>query len=181
MMTDQDPAPFLSHVVRVSDVPRAGLRVTIEADEASRARIASAYDLVALPKLTATFTLAGNARRLKLKGQVRAEVRQTCVVSLEAFDSQIDERFELTCSEDVPEEGAAMQNEDDGFSRREDPEPIVNDRIDLGVLAAEYLALALDPWPRKPGVSFAWTEDAGEPSPFAALKRLRNGESGGDS
>lgn len=173
-MKDQDPAPFLSHVVRVSDVPRSGLRVTIEADEATRSRIAKAWDLAALPRFTAAFVLSGNARRLKLKGDVRAEVRQTCVVSLEPFDSKIHEQFDLTFSEDVPEEGAAMQHEDDGASLREDPEPIVNDRIDLGVIAAEYLALAIDPWPRKPGVSFAWTEDDEEPSPFAALKRLRD-------
>ena len=35
------------------------------------------------------------------------------------------------------------------------PDPIVDGKIDLGALAAEFLALGLDPYPRKPGVAFA--------------------------
>lgn len=171
-MTDREPAPFLSHVVRVSDVPRGGLKVTIEADEASRARMVEAFDLVGLSRMTAVFTIMGNARRLKVKGDVRADIRQTCVVTLEDFDSRIHEKIDVTLSEDVPAEGVSMQNEDDGSSRRENPEALINDRVDLGVIAAEHLALALDPWPRKPDVSFSWIEDEGEPSPFAALQGL---------
>lgn len=174
-MVDQQPAPFLTHVVRISDVPRGGLRVKIEADEASRARMVEAFDLRALPRLSAMFTITGTARRLKVKGEVRADIRQTCVVTLEDFDSQVHEQIDMTFSEDVPKEGAAAQNEDDGFSLREDPEPILNDRIDLGEIAAEYLALAIDPWPRKADVSFSYVEDEGEPSPFARLKEMRDG------
>lgn len=177
-MTDRDAAPFLSHVVRVSDIPRSGLRVKIEADEAARARMASAYDLRAMPRMTASFALSGDARRLRLKGEVRASIRQTCVVTLEPFDSEVHESFELTFSEDVPEEGAAMQHEDDGFSKREDPEPLINDRIDLGELAAEYLSLAIDPWPRKPDAEFTWKDPNDEVSPFAKLRALRGDNDG---
>ena len=34
------------------------------------------------------------------------------------------------------------------------PDPIVGGRIDFGVLTAEFLALGLDPYPRKPGMAF---------------------------
>lgn len=173
---DQEPAPFLTHVVRVSDVPRSGMRVKFEADEASRASMAEAFDLRALPQMSASFILTGTARRLKVKGEVRAEIRQTCVVTLEDFDSKVHEQIDMTFSEDVPKGGAAPQNEDDGFSLREDPEPIINDRIDLGAIAAEHLALAIDPWPRKPEASFSWIEDADEPSPFEKLKGLKDGD-----
>lgn len=178
-MTDMEPTPFLTHIVRVSDVPRSGLKVRLEADEASRERMMKAFDLVGLPRMTATFNITGNARRLKVKGEVRADIRQNCVVTLEDFDSRITEPFDLTFSEDVSPDTVVMQNEDDGFSRREDPEPLINDRIDLGEIAAEHLALALDPWPRKPGVTFSWIEDEGEPSPFAALRGMgvkKNGD-----
>jgi hypothetical protein len=56
------------------------------------------------------------------------------------------------------------------------PDPIVNGRIDLGALASEFLALGLDPYPRKPGVEFkSLTEDADDarPSPFAVLGKLK--------
>ena len=32
------------------------------------------------------------------------------------------------------------------------PDPIVDGKIDLGALAAEFMILGLDPYPRKPGV-----------------------------
>ena len=54
----------------------------------------------------------------------------------------------------------------------EPPDPIIEGRIDLGALAAEFLALGLDPYPRKPGVDFAAPADASAPaSPFAVLGR----------
>jgi hypothetical protein len=58
------------------------------------------------------------------------------------------------------------------------PDPIIGGRIDLGALAAEFLSLGLDPYPRKPGVDFEAPEgDApGEESPFAALGKLRRPE-----
>jgi hypothetical protein len=44
----------------------------------------------------------------------------------------------------------------------------------LGALTAEFLALGLDPYPRKPGVDFSYKEDGDEAdTPFAALRRLR--------
>jgi hypothetical protein len=48
-------------------------------------------------------------------------------------------------------------------------------RIDLGAIAAEHLALGLDPYPRAPGAEFAdHIEDAArETSPFAALGLLK--------
>ena len=48
--------------------------------------------------------------------------------------------------------------------------------IDLGSLAAEFLALGLDPSPRKPGVAFEAPADAGEETPFAALQTLKGDE-----
>ena len=41
------------------------------------------------------------------------------------------------------------------------PEPIVNGAIDLGALAAEFLMLGLDPYPRKPGAVFEPVDCAG--------------------
>ena len=67
-------------------------------------------------------------------------------------------------------------------------EPL-GDRIDLGLVAIEALALALPAYPRKPGASFgpAALADAGmapvdesELKPFAALAALR-GKMGNES
>ena len=61
------------------------------------------------------------------------------------------------------------------------PDAIVNGAIDLGALAVEFLTLALDPYPRKPGAEFAASDGAGladhgdqdSGNPFAALAKLR--------
>jgi hypothetical protein len=60
------------------------------------------------------------------------------------------------------------------------PEPIEGGKIDLGPVIYETLATALDPYPKREGVSFEWSEAPGagaadEPpeSPFATLKRLK--------
>ena len=56
------------------------------------------------------------------------------------------------------------------------PDAIIDDTIDLGVVAAEFTALALDPYPRKPGAAFDDLTDPGdaeEPSAFAVLERLK--------
>ena len=55
------------------------------------------------------------------------------------------------------------------------PDPILSGQIDLGALAAEFLALNLDLYPRKPGVTFEDTnvggKASGKDSPFAVLRR----------
>lgn len=63
------------------------------------------------------------------------------------------------------------------------PEPMHDGQIELGELLSEYFVLALDPFPRKPGVNFdpgaidpetagEQAENAARKSPFAALAGL---------
>jgi hypothetical protein len=52
----------------------------------------------------------------------------------------------------------------------EEPEPLIGNTIDLGLLATEFLILGVDPYPRKPQAALE-VSAAGEPAahPFAAL------------
>ncbi len=66
-----------------------------------------------------------------------------------------------------------------GNDDQEDPpDPILDDTIDLGAVAVEFMVLGLDPYPRKPGVHFddmvIGEKDAPAPSAFAALARLKD-------
>ncbi len=55
----------------------------------------------------------------------------------------------------IPVSAKVVQSEEgDEFEIPDPPEPIVNGFIDLGQLAAEFLVLGLDPYPRKPGAEF---------------------------
>ena len=65
---------------------------------------------------------------------------------------------------------AAKETETFSVDEEDEPDPVVDGKIDLGALASEFFALGLDPYPRKPGAVFV--EDANsEPGDwsFAAL------------
>ena len=57
------------------------------------------------------------------------------------------------------------------------PDPIIDGKIDLGALLVEFVALGLDPFPRKPGVVFDFKDEADViEHPMAALARLKRDE-----
>jgi hypothetical protein len=55
----------------------------------------------------------------------------------------------------------------------EDEIPYAGGAIDLGEATSEQLALALDPFPRKPGAAFSNDEAEAPGGPFAALAGRR--------
>ena len=63
-----------------------------------------------------------------------------------------------------------------GLETGDPPDPIIGGKIDLGALASEFLALGLDPYPRKPGAKFQPAGETGTPpdarSPFEILKKI---------
>ena len=164
--------------VALSDVPEAGLHLELAADADTRAAIARLAGLRDIPRLEASFDLQRyGGGGLHVGGPVRATIGQTCVVTLEPMESDVVETVDLVF---VPGDGTerhARSEQDDGS---EEPETLVNGTVDLGAIAAEFLILGLDPYPRRPGATFqapATNEPSG--SAFAALAALKT-ESGKD-
>ncbi|MGH6971182.1 MAG: DUF177 domain-containing protein, partial [Caulobacteraceae bacterium] len=54
------------------------------------------------------------------------------------------------------------------------PDVLGSDQIDLGGYVIEHRSLAIDQFPRKPGVAFEAPAEAPAASPFAALAKLKN-------
>ncbi len=159
--------PF-SEPIRVNQIG-PGLERRLEADAATRGRIARALDLAALDSFEAEMTIAPAHEGWRLSGRVRAEAVQTCGLTLEPLPVSIDQRFSIDLVEAAePEEGEVEVSLDDSS-----PDLIEDGRIDLGQYAVEQFALSLDPFPRKPGAEFVQPEEPGEISPFAVLKTLR--------
>ncbi len=159
-------APELSRPVRVEHIGE-GMDVIVEANEAERAAVAARMGLVSIGLLTCSFDLRRPiAGEIAATGTLRAEVVQTCVVSLEPFATSLVEDFEVRF---VPE-GTESEELD---LEAVDEVPYAAGVLDLGEATSEQLALALDPFPRKPGAELP--EDAGKAAegPFAALQRLR--------
>jgi uncharacterized metal-binding protein YceD (DUF177 family) len=66
---------------------------------------------------------------------------------------------------------ATKETQTFSLADEDEPDPIINGRIDLGALAAEFFALGLDPYPHKPGEALdeEGTHSERTDSPFAAL------------
>lgn len=163
----------LSRPVEVGRLPRGRAEVTVEASTEECAALAADFGIPAVRDLVGRFLLTGTLSRLTVAGTVSAVVTQVCTVTLEPFEAPVEEPVQVVFS-DAPPPEEAEDGTDEGSP--ESPDPIENGRIDLGALTAEFLALGLDPYPRKPGVSFEPPEAEPEAGPFAVLRRLKEGE-----
>jgi hypothetical protein len=163
-----------SRPIKVDAVPRDGLDLTIEANPIERAAIARQNGLVDVARLTATFDLQRRGRKVRVEGSVHAEVTQTCVVSLEPFPVVLDEPVSVRFAPPKTERlGAKGEGETLALDLEDAPDPIVDGKIDLGALTVEFMALGLDPYPRKPGAKFTPpVTDEPPDSPFDALARI---------
>jgi hypothetical protein len=162
-MTTHTAGP-LSRPVAVNRLPPEGTEVVVEASAEERAALARDFDLVSLDRLVGRFRLAGSTHRIAVTGTIEAEIVQTCVVTLEAFPSRVEEAVDVDFSD-----SDAFRHTD--AEDAEMPDPIVDGLIDLGTLTAEFLALGLDPYPKKPGAAFAFEDEGAEAmKPFAALR-----------
>jgi hypothetical protein len=175
------PRPF-SRPIRVETIPREGLRTIIEADAAERAALAAFNNLHAVGRLVADLTLKpGVGGVINVRGEVAADITQTCVVTLEPFAASFVEPVDLqfAAPSAAPARRSATEGEresaalDDG----DQPDPIIEGKIDLGALAAEFLTLGLDPYPRKPGAAFEPPKAGQSPadSPFSGLADPKKG------
>lgn len=182
-MTGPDPwrAP-----VTVAHIPDIGLHRELEASAAERQAMADLAGVRDIPLAQATFDVVPKSGgRVQVTGHVRARVGQTCVVTLEPIESEIDEEVDLIFAPeaevrrlaDLIEEG---QDDQEPAEVADPPEAIVNGIIDLGRIATDALFLAIDPYPRKPGVVFEAEVTALDPEdhPFAALKALQDNKLG---
>ena len=158
-----------SRPIRVDSLPRGGLEQKIEASPAERAALAALNGLPAIERLVASFRIVKWGKGVRVDGELSAKVTQTCIVSLEPFEVEIGEPI---AAKFLPGDAKAPQIEAPAhaFDELDAPDPLIDGRIDLGGLASEFLTLALDPYPRKPGVAFA--PPAAEPEPGSPFDRL---------
>jgi uncharacterized metal-binding protein YceD (DUF177 family) len=165
----------------VSDVPESGRHLDIIADTQTRDAVAKRAGLAALPRLEASVDVSPHGRGgLHVVGRVSATVGQTCVVTLEPLQNEIDESIDLVFI--PPDTPSRVGGADVEIPTADAPEPLIGGTVDLGEIATEFLMLGLDPYPRKPDAVFqspAVGEDSAHPfGALAALKKLQRGEEG---
>jgi uncharacterized metal-binding protein YceD (DUF177 family) len=164
--------------VNVAQIPESGLHRDIAADEATRAAMAEIAALRNISTARASFDLSlRSGGRVHVAGHLTARIGQTCAVTLEPIENDIDENIDLIFApaDEVKELFDDLDEEPEDGELPEPPEPIENGIIDLGRLATDVLFLAIDPYPRKEGAVFEARVTAADPGdhPFAALKAFK--------
>lgn len=173
MVAEHTENPEFPRPVDLARIGDAGTRLEIEANAAERAALAKRFGVPSIDSLRADVELRrirGGAA-VKLAGQLTAEVTQSCVVTLEPVRQHVEEAFEILYSDDVTHEQSVIG----AVSDIAWPEPLPEGPLDVGEAVAEQLSLALDPYPRAPGVTLEpqWTEGSKAAKPFAALGKLK--------
>jgi Large ribosomal RNA subunit accumulation protein YceD len=179
----------LSSWVELAAAPSRAQPIVRHANEAECAAIAEALGIPGCRSLTARYSIAAlNRGRYRLSGEIAAVLVQNCVVTLEPFDQPLNAPFEIEFwpADQLMSEGFAPESsreiEVDPLAG-EDPEPIINGRLEIGPLLYQFLAAAIDPFPRHPDAELERTEadapDRGRAEhPFAALHQLKRDEDG---
>lgn len=178
-----DRPPF-SYAVSVGHVSHNPIEVHIEADARELQGLAKLWDVPSVEALSADFKIRRWKRDgVKLVGTVTGKVTQSCIVSLEPVQTEIHEEIDQIF---VPEGStlARIPATDQGEliidpDGPDLPDTFTGDRLDVGAVAAEFAAMGLEPYPRKPGVEFepriadAEAPEDRKPSPFAVLRNLK--------
>lgn len=173
----------LSRIVEIADLRDPRTTLEFRATDEEAAALAARFGVEGIRNLKASVVLTpfASGNKVALKARFEAEIVQNCVVTLAPLVNRVEGEFLAEFVQD-----AFTDNHDDiEFAIDDDdpPEPIVDGRIEIGELIAQNLGLAIDPFPRAPGVVFEGmilgneapqaTMKDGRPNPFAVLERLK--------
>ena len=175
MSAAESTSPEFSLIVTLDDAAH-GRKISVEADTEARERIAARLDLIALDRFTITADVRTIAGGIGAKGEVHADLVQTCAATALPVPATIVEPFDLRFLRDV--DAPVGEDEEIEISSADcDLLPLDGDRMDLGDAAVQSLSLALDPFPRHPDADRILAEKGvlseEAAGPFAALAKLR--------
>ena len=161
--------PEFSRPMALGLVGPGGRHEEITASAGECAALATRFGILGIGALHAVLDMAAEPDgTVIVRGVLRADVTQACVVTLDPVTQRVEEAVGLRLLPPgrEPEDGP------------EDLDEIASDRgavVDLGEALAEQLSLALDPYPRAPGAELPAEAQEAPATPFAALAALRRG------
>lgn len=190
---------LLSWMVHVAVLPKSGFPLQIHADPAQCAALAELADIIAVEDFKAELVLKRWRKDgVSLKGRLFCRLEQACIISLEPVEQKIATQIERLF---VPENSPMLTQPDKDstellidFDGSDAPDAFTGNAIDVFEVLAEEFFLALDPFPRKAGISLEQVYDQSSQylpakkgrakqgansqlsksqSAFAVLKRLR--------
>ena len=174
--------------ILVDKITQEPMSYTLTASEAVCQDLAERLGIEAVESFSAEVSIyrKPQLKAIYVEGRVRAKVIQACILSGEPVAEAIDDSFEsyFVANNEIIEE---LELRDPAFLY-EDVEMLQDEKIDIGELAAQYLSLFLDPYPKKSemditkikkkGVSLKTEEEMAEElrqeqNPFKVLNTLK--------
>ena len=176
-MSEAEPqsAPPLDWHHAIDEISAGGLEMKRVATEAERAAVAAALGILGCESLEAKYRIKrAPADGYRLKGKVRVDVLQACIVTLAPVLETVV--IDLTVEfRPVEEQKDAMGGSVD-LDEETEIEPIEGKVLAVGRIVYEELAAGLNPYPRRPGAEFAPAaeiSDDTKENPFAVLAKLK--------
>lgn len=171
-------APPVERFYDLSALSEAGYDVTIAAKGDELERVARWEDVPEVTRFEGRITLRRLSQsRFSYEALLEADIVQECVVTLVPVESHIARSFtrilhlmpKFHRHADLGGAVTLAAADDDA------PEEIESPRYDLAGPLLEEFSLAIDPYPRAPGVEFKAPDDGQEPpeSPFTVLQQLK--------
>lgn len=139
------PKPELSYIINLDTLNfKNPLQdYAIDANEKERKALAARFDLPGIETLHADLRLETKQGGdwVEVSGRISSKLQQSCVVTAEPVDAEIDEEFFTEYKRSGP-----VDEEDDA-------EFLESNQLDIGEVVAQYFYMALDPFPRKKSLS----------------------------
>lgn len=175
--SEQDLCP---RPIEIHGVPRKGVRLTVSLSDEEKEKLKGFYDLQDITDFNAKLKLEKKTTtQFRLVGEVRADVVQSCVVSLKAVHTKIAEDIDLRLVPASEFEKYMERTDEEGLlvvgMEGDVPDTYDQDVIDVGGLVLEHFALGLNPYPRAENVEIdqSLVGDDATPSAFADLAALK--------
>ncbi len=176
------------HVIAVSAVVRCG-EVAVAATPDQCRAVAARLDLLSVDALTAAATLRLIADGVEVRGTVRADIVQPCAASGEPLPARINAPFHLSYVRDIFAAVTDAAVDADGLPEIEldaaslEQLPLEDEQVDIGEIAVQTLALAIDPFARHQDADrflaahgvISEAAATAAASPFAGLAGLKRG------
>lgn len=183
-----------SHFIESDKIDISAHIVEISANESERKALCKRLGLHDITNISAKITLQRNQinKVIEIEGIIIADLTQSCVITADAVEQHVEESFQAWYADPTVAVSLSKVKRDrlpdiekaeqPIIEEYDDPEPVVNGKIDLGELVTQHLSLSLNPYPRSKEAE--WPETAQDDSdesalydnPFAALKDWKAGE-----
>ncbi len=175
---DPDRLRLVDASIRLDSMPTAGRDVHLEPSEGERAAIAVRLGVTSVDSLDVRLHAVRFRGGIRVTGRLVARVMQPSVVTLEPVLQEVSEPIDriFLPGGEKPYAGPADAEIFVDLEGEDMPDHFEGNEADLTGLVIETMVLAVDLYPREPGVSLedtGYAPDLDEAGPFAALKALK--------